>query len=96
MLKEELDYDGLQDFYWTDSKVFFELMNNESRRFQVYVGNRVQFIRNHTSPDQWRYVEFGPNPADEASRGINAKEFIQTSQWIKGADFLWQTEDHWP
>ncbi|XP_073237544.1 uncharacterized protein [Porites lutea] len=64
MLKEELDYDGLQDFYWTDN--------------------------------QWRYVESGSNPADEASRGMNTKEFMQRSQWIKGPDFLWQTEDHWP
>ena len=96
MLKEELDYGGLQDFYWTDSKVVLGFINNESRRFQVYVANRVQFIRDHTSPDQWRYVESGSNPADEASRGMNAKEFMQRSQWIKGPDFLWQTEDHWP
>ena len=96
MLKEELDYDGLQDFYWTDSKVVLGFINNESRRFQVYVANKVQFIRDHTSPDQWRYVESGSNPADEALRGMNAKEFMQKSKWIKGPDLLWQTEDHWP
>ena len=62
MLKEELDYDGLQDFYWTDSKVVLGFINNESPRFQVYVTNRVQFIRDHTSQDQWRYVEFGVHP----------------------------------
>ena len=95
MLKEELDYDGLQDFYWTDSKVVLGFINNESRRFQVYVANRVQFIRDHTSPDQWRYVQSGSNPADEASRAMNAKEFMQKSQWIKGPDFLWWTEGHW-
>ena len=96
MLKEELDYDGLQDFYWADSKVVLGFINNEPRRFQVYVANRVQFIRDHTSPDQWRYVQSGSNPADEASRGMNAKEFMQKSQWIKGPDFLWRTEGHWP
>ena len=76
--------------------VVLGFINNESRRFQVYVANRVKFIRDHTSPDQWRYVESGSNPADEASRGMNAKDFMQKSQWIKGAHFLWQTEDHWP
>ncbi|XP_068742033.1 uncharacterized protein [Montipora capricornis] len=96
VLKEELDYEELQDFYWTDSKVVLGFISNESRRFHVYVANRVQFIRDQTSPDQWRYVESGSNPADEGSRGVNAKEFIRKSQWIRGPEFLWQTEDHWP
>ena len=42
MLKEELDYEELQEFHWTDSKVVHGFINNESRRFQVYVANRVQ------------------------------------------------------
>ena len=69
MLKKELDHDGLQDFYWSDSKVVLGFINNET-------------------PDQWPYVESGSNTADEASRGMNAKEFMQKSQWIKGPDFL--------
>ena len=96
VLKEELDYEELQDFYWTDSKVVLGFISNESRRFHVYVANRVQFIRDQTSLDQWRYVESGCNPADEGSRGVNAKEFIRKSQWIRGPEFLWKTEDHWP
>ena len=47
------------------------------------LANREQFICDHTSPDQWPYVESGSNTADEASRGMNAKEFMQKSQWIK-------------
>ena len=70
MLKEELDYDGLQNFFWTDRKVVLGFISNESRRFPVYVANRGQLIRDHTSPDQWRYVESGSNPADEASRSL--------------------------
>lgn len=27
---------------------------------------------------------------------MNAKEFMRKSQWIRGPEFLWQTEDHWP
>jgi len=73
-----------------------EELDHDGKVVLVYVANRVQFIRDHTSPDQWCYVESGSNPADEASRGMNAKEFMQKPQWIKGPDFLWQTEDHWP
>ena len=41
-------------------------------------------------------MESGSNPADEGSRGVNAKEFMRKSQWIRGPEFLWQTEDQWP
>ena len=44
-LKRELDYDGLEEYYWTDSKVVLSYINNESRRFHVYVVNRVQLIQ---------------------------------------------------
>ena len=96
VLKEELDYEELQDFYWTDSKVVLGFISNESRRFHVYVANRTQFIPDQTSSDQWRYVESESNAADEGSRGVNAKDFIGKSRWIRCPEFLWQTEDHWP
>ena len=96
VLKKELDYEELQDLYWTDSKVVLGFISNESRRFHVYVANRVQFIRDLTSPEQWRYVESGSNPADEGSRGVNSKEFMRKSLWIRGPECLWQTEDQWP
>ena len=96
MLKEELDYENVEDFYWTDSEVVLGFINNESRRFHVYVANRVQQIRDHTSPKQWRHVGTSSNPADEASRGMTAKAFLENSKWLAGPDFLWQTEDQWP
>lgn len=62
--------------------------SNESWGFQVNVANRVQFIHDHTSPAQWRHVESRSNPADEGSRGLNAKDFVRKSQWIKGPELL--------
>ena len=91
-----MDYEELQDLYWTDSKVVLRYISNESPRFHVYVENRTQFIRDQTSPDQWRYLESEANPADEGSKRVNAKDFIRKPQWIKGPEFLWQREDHWP
>ena len=35
MLKEELDYEELHEFYYTDSKVVLGFISNESSRFQV-------------------------------------------------------------
>ena len=41
-LKDELTYEGLQEYYWTDSKVVLGYISNESKRFHVYVGCKVQ------------------------------------------------------
>ena len=79
VLKNELDYERIEEFYWTDSKVVLGFINNESRRFHVYVANRVQLIRDYTSPLQWRYVESASNPADEGSQDLNARHFLQKS-----------------
>ena len=50
VLKDEVEYENIEDHYLTDSKVVLEFINNESSRFHVYVGNRVQFIYDHKTP----------------------------------------------
>ena len=56
----------------------------------MFVANRVQEIRNHASPDQWRNVDTKENPADDASRGLGAKALIRSDRWWNGPNFLWQ------
>ena len=50
----------------------------------------MQEIRNHASPDQWRYVDTKENPADDASRGLGAKELIRSDTWWNRPNVLWQ------
>ena len=69
-LEKELNIQNLHHFYWTDSMVVLGYIRNETRRFQVFVANRVQQIRDRTTPDQWRFVKSEDNPADLASRGL--------------------------
>lgn len=45
-----------------------------TRRFYVYVANRVQRIRKSTIPEQWKYVPTQKNPADLATRPIPAEK----------------------
>ena len=66
-------------------------MNNEAKRFHVFVANRIQQIRNSTEPSQWHYVESKSNPADLASRGMKAKDLKDCSLWSNGPHFLNQT-----
>ena len=94
-LKRELCYEELEDIFWTDSKVVLGYIANETRRFHVFVANRVQQIQEHTSPNQWHYVDTKVNPADHASRGLSAKGLL-SSNWITGPAFLWEDKSHWP
>ncbi|XP_072040573.1 uncharacterized protein [Amphiura filiformis] len=90
MLKKELRHQQeIQEIFWTDSKVVLGYIANESRRFHIFVANRVQKIRDSTDPVQWRFVKTDENPADDASRGISAQELTTTSKWLTGPDFLW-------
>lgn len=74
MLKTELEVKIDQEFFWSDSQVILGYINNEARRFHVFVANRVQLIRNVTDPNQWCYVNTAENPADHASRGLHASD----------------------
>lgn len=91
MLRSQLEIQDLQEFFWTDSTVVLGYINNDARRFQVYVANRIQRIKSSTNPEQWGYVASEDNPADHSSRGLTA-ERLRTSNWFTGPIFLWQKE----
>ena len=66
--------------FWTDSGVVLWYIGNPSRRFHVYLANRIQDIHNRTNPEQWRYVKSDENPADAASRDLSALQQVQESR----------------
>ena len=84
----ELEYPEIKDFFWTDSQVVLGYISNEAKRFHVYVANRVQQNRDLTDPNSWFYVDTKSNPADEASRGLTAKQLVEGSRWLIGPEFL--------
>ena len=88
----ELSYAGLEEVFWTDSKVVQGYIYNEACRFHTYVANRVQQVRDHTQPEQWKYVDSDNNPADDASRGLSPKDLLKASRWLRGPTFLWEPE----
>ena len=49
MLKDELDIHVDDELFWKDSKVVLGYINSDACRFKVFVANRVQQIRDHTS-----------------------------------------------
>ncbi|CAB3978844.1 Hypothetical predicted protein [Paramuricea clavata] len=81
--------------YHSDSKVVLGYIANKTRRFYVYVTNRVERIRKSSSPSQWCYVSTQHNPADLATRPIKAKD-LESSMWLHGPQFLYQQSQSEP
>ncbi|XP_071486763.1 uncharacterized protein [Diadema antillarum] len=90
-LRTELDLNIDREIFWTDSRVVLGYIKNETRRFHVFVANRVCQIRDESSSSQWRHIGTKTNPADGASRGLTIDQ-IEASKWFTGPDFLWEKE----
>ncbi|XP_065815784.1 uncharacterized protein [Labrus bergylta] len=87
--KLDISVDTIQ--FYTDSKVVLGYIYNQTRRFYVYVCNRIQRIRKFAKPEQWHYVCTTQNPADHATQSVPAAELTSTS-WLTGPPFLSQPE----
>ena len=82
--------------FWTDSMIVLQYINNEARRFQTFVANRIAVIREICSPGQWHHVGTEVNPADDCSRGLSPRQ-LMTPRWLQGPAFLsGQRELVWP
>lgn len=86
-LSQQLSYERLELTFWTDSKITLGYINNDSKKFHVFVANRVEQIRQISHPEDWNYIPSEQNPADLASRGCGV-ETLMTSFWFHGPDFL--------
>ncbi|XP_067373333.1 uncharacterized protein [Channa argus] len=94
-LLEELDIEIHEVKYYTDSKVVLGYINNTSRRFYMYVANRVARIRKSTNPTQWYFVNTQHNPADHGTRPVPVSLLCSTS-WLTGPDFLKKVSEDAP
>ncbi|XP_064647468.1 uncharacterized protein LOC135500153 [Lineus longissimus] len=91
LLNRELDIPNITNVYWTDSKVVLGYLQDEARKFHIYVANRVQRIKESSDSSQWNYVRTEENPADFTSRGLAAQE-LQITNWFRGPTFLLEKE----
>jgi hypothetical protein len=73
--------------FWTDSMTVIYYILNVKTRFTVFVANRLTFIREHSSVDQWHHVKSIDNAADCASRGLSTND-PRFDEWLRGPKFL--------
>ncbi|XP_061185011.1 uncharacterized protein LOC133193026 [Saccostrea echinata] len=74
--------------YYSDSRIVLGYICNNTRRFFVYVSNRVEKIHQVTSPSQWSYVSTDKNPADIATRYSHTALTTSLQNWITGPQWL--------
>lgn len=83
-------------YYWTDSKIVLAWINSLSRKWQVFVANRVNEIHSSSSPSEWQHVVSKENPADLISRGATPEYLKHSTLWWEGSYWLRTDENTWP
>ena len=63
LVKRALDVELLPSTFWTDSEITRAYIRNDTKRFKVFVANRVSYIRQQSLPSQWLHVCSAENPA---------------------------------
>ena len=82
-------------FCWTDSQIAVWWIKQSNKRWNVWVQNRVEIIRNNTSSVHWFHVPSSQNPAYISTRSIPLHAIDHLS-WQKAPSFLLQGVEHWP
>jgi len=82
-------------YFWTDSTIVLQYLNNRSKRFHTYVANRVGTILRFTDPASWHHIPSAQNAADILTRGALNKHFDDKA-WFKGPCFLNEYHTNWP
>ncbi|XP_060079797.1 uncharacterized protein LOC132559197 [Ylistrum balloti] len=82
-ISEHVDVVFDATYYYTDSQVVLGYIFNDTRRFFVYVANRIDKILKLSSKQQWSFVSSECNPADSATRPMRAKD-VGKSVWLNG------------
>ena len=95
LVRKEIDLPVGSSYFWIDSTAVLYCIKNSTKRFPVFVANRLAIIENHTSVEQWHHVPSKQNPADIASRGVEASKLF-SENWLKGPPFLSQPHSEWP
>lgn len=98
VINEHINLEISQTSCWTDSEIVLQWLNKASADLKVFVGNRVAKIQETTTQMSinWRWVPTKDNPADLASRGMEAETLAKTKVWWEGPEWLKQTPDTWP
>ena len=78
-------------YFWCDSTIVLGYISNEKKRYHTFVANRIYEIRQASSSEHWHHVPGPENPANIASRGMDADK-LEGTTWFTGPQFLQSQE----
>ncbi|XP_055708965.1 uncharacterized protein LOC129805218 [Phlebotomus papatasi] len=92
--RDAIKPDAIQ--FWSDSTIVLHWINSPPDSYKQFIANRIKRIRALSSPEQWRHVVTGENPADIVSRGLSPSQLEKSDLWWRGPDWLQEGESCWP
>jgi len=95
-ISKAIDLANTRIFLWSDSTIALNWISSSSRKWAVFVANRVGEIQRLTKIDSWHHISSAINPADILSRGLEPHELLKSHIWWHGPPFLTTPEDKWP
>ena len=70
------------------SQITLKSIKNESKRFPIFVMNRLHEIRANSDTTEWNYVPGEINPADHCTRCTSFSQLMSQTSWIDGPKCL--------
>ena len=96
LVKGELKFDVYQSYFWIDSTAVLLSILNRSKRFPIFVANRLAIIEQSSDSSEWHFLPSKLNAADLPSRGLMDKPIDCLNSWLKGPQFLRESKALWP
>ena len=87
-MQRELNLESCTSIFWCDFTVVLNCKKNRTKRFPVFVANRLTIIKQGSDPNNWHYLPSKLNPADLFSQGISASSIEQLNTWLQWPEFL--------
>ncbi|XP_066589335.1 uncharacterized protein [Prorops nasuta] len=81
---------------WSDNRDVLCWIRKHPSSWKVFVANRVSFIQTELPSAIWHYVPTQDNPADMATRGVDATKLKESKIWWQGPLWLCKSKQYWP
>lgn len=81
-----LDYNSILVYCWSDSTITLAWLKKHPSNWKTFVANRVTEIQTTLTHAKWGHISSKQNPADCASRGIDATSLKEHPLWWSGPD----------
>ncbi|XP_037930940.1 uncharacterized protein LOC119665767 [Teleopsis dalmanni] len=80
---------------WTDSSIALQWITGDGKHVKQNISSKVSEINKLTNVYDWRHCDGKCNPADLLTRGIKAKQLMQSELWKWGPSWLIMESNEW-